>query len=465
MQLKNFEENKMHLKRKLWGFLVLIFFLCSLNFSNAIVFEDYNVVCEIDQNDKIHETIILKIYNDDSEEIKNITYIVPQEISNLVLESDRGVKSYSSIFNDGSTEITIILEKPIKKGERGGIKIEFDSDIVWNKLGKKLLSISVPVVPSNFSMSIKLPPGAAVVSPAEGLLSITPQDYVIDTDGKRIFIKWERELKGTEKYFTTTVTYVVLTPENQNTLYFVIGGLVLFSGFLIIRHIRNNRRNKKEIYELNSQIELLHKELELLNVNLANKEKEIRRLEEIHELIVEESEDLKKKIDNYESKIEKLNSEIENLRISYEKEKEKNKELIDKLKNEIKEKEEKIKELINCKNLIEEYQKEIAALSEKLKEKEEQIKILKKKIEDYERNKSETLMNILTDEEKMIIELIREHGDITQKDLVEITGMTKPKVSRMVSDLEQRGIIRKVKIGRINKIVISDDFKGDCYES
>ncbi|WP_394296279.1 helix-turn-helix transcriptional regulator [Methanothermococcus thermolithotrophicus] len=72
-------------------------------------------------------------------------------------------------------------------------------------------------------------------------------------------------------------------------------------------------------------------------------------------------------------------------------------------------------------------------------------------------------MNILTDEEKMIIGLIKEHGDITQKDLVEITGMTKPKISRMVSDLEQRGIIRKVKIGRINKIVISDDFKGDCY--
>ncbi|MDK2987756.1 MAG: hypothetical protein PWQ47_894 [Methanothermococcus sp.] len=455
----------MHLKRKLWGFLILIFFLGSLNFSNAIVFEDYNVVCEIDQNNKIHETIILKIYNDDSEEIKDMTYIVPQEISDLVIESDKGVKSYSSVSNDGSTEITIVLEQPIKKGERGVIKIEFNSDIVWDKLGKKLLSMSVPAVPSNFSMSIKLPPGAAVVSPAEGLLSITPQDYVIDTDGKRIFIKWERELDGTEKYFTTTVTYVVLTPEgqNQNILYFIIGGLVLFSGFLIIRHIRNNRRNKKEIYELNSQIELLHKELELLNVNLANKEKEIRRLEEINELIVDESEDLKKKIDNYESKVEKLNSEIEDLRTNCEKEREKNNELTDKLKKEIKEKEEKIKELINCRNLIEEYQKEIKTLSEKLKEKEEQIKILKKKIEDYEKNRSETLMNILTDEEKMIIGLIKEHGDITQKDLVEITGMTKPKISRMVSDLEQRGIIRKVKIGRINKIVISDDFKGDCY--
>jgi uncharacterized membrane protein len=70
------------------------------------------------------------------------------------------------------------------------------------------------------------------------------------------------------------------------------------------------------------------------------------------------------------------------------------------------------------------------------------------------------LMNILTEEEKMVIKLIKEYKEITQKEIVEITGQTKPKVSRIVSDLEGRGIIKKVKIGRINKLTLSDELNG-----
>ena len=39
--------------------------------------------------------------------------------------------------------------------------------------------------------------------------------------------------------------------------------------------------------------------------------------------------------------------------------------------------------------------------------------------------------------------------------------MSKPKVSRIVSDLESRGVIKKVKIGRINKLALTDKFRWD----
>ena len=47
-----------------------------------------------------------------------------------------------------------------------------------------------------------------------------------------------------------------------------------------------------------------------------------------------------------------------------------------------------------------------------------------------------------------------------KKEIVELTGLTKPKVSRIVSDLEGRGIIKKIKIGRINKLTLSDELNG-----
>ena len=187
------------------------------NTANAIKFESYNVTCDIDQNNKVHETIFLNIYNDNSEDIKDITYIIPQNAYNLKVDSDRGIESFSKNPKEGSTEIVIKLKNPIKKGEKGYLKTTFDSDIVWDKGDKKLLSVSVPAVDSNFSMTVILPTGAAVVSPAEGLLSITPQDYIIDTDGKRIFIKWKRKLSENERYFTATVSYTILmsSPQNQ----------------------------------------------------------------------------------------------------------------------------------------------------------------------------------------------------------------------------------------------------------
>ena len=76
------------------------------------------------------------------------------------------------------------------------------------------------------------------------------------------------------------------------------------------------------------------------------------------------------------------------------------------LKEEISKKELEIRELNSYKKLAEDLKKKNEELLESLGEKENYISELFDKIGDYETHKSETLMNILIDEEKELIELI-----------------------------------------------------------
>jgi len=173
--------------------IILLFFFSVINIGGAIKFENYDVIYNIDQNDLVHGTIYLDICNNNSEDISSITYILPQSIHNLKVTSNKNISSVSDYQVDGSTKIIIDLKDPIKTGERCYLNISFDSDMIWDKNGRKMFSTTVPAVNSNFTMTVILPMGAAVVSPAEGLLSITPQDYIINTDGKRIYIEWKRK--------------------------------------------------------------------------------------------------------------------------------------------------------------------------------------------------------------------------------------------------------------------------------
>ncbi|MBR9683912.1 MarR family transcriptional regulator [Candidatus Woesearchaeota archaeon] len=72
------------------------------------------------------------------------------------------------------------------------------------------------------------------------------------------------------------------------------------------------------------------------------------------------------------------------------------------------------------------------------------------KREDYE-----TVMNDLSAEEKQIFEKVLEaQGTIFQSDLVEKTGLTKVKMTRLLDRLEGRGLIERKRRGMTNVVVL-----------
>jgi uncharacterized membrane protein len=62
------------------------------------------------------------------------------------------------------------------------------------------------------------------------------------------------------------------------------------------------------------------------------------------------------------------------------------------------------------------------------------------------------------DEEKVVRAIIEDGSELTQDQLPGITGFSRPKVSRIVSDLEGRGIISKEPEGRTQKLQVKKDF-------
>ncbi len=66
---------------------------------------------------------------------------------------------------------------------------------------------------------------------------------------------------------------------------------------------------------------------------------------------------------------------------------------------------------------------------------------------------------LLTRDEELVVKAILEDGgELTQDQLPEITGFSRPKVSRIVSDLEGRGILSKEPEGRTQKLQVKKDF-------
>ncbi len=61
---------------------------------------------------------------------------------------------------------------------------------------------------------------------------------------------------------------------------------------------------------------------------------------------------------------------------------------------------------------------------------------------------------LITPDEEKIIELLKLHGSVTQKRLVALSGFSKPKVSRILKSLEEKGIITRKKHGKTLKIVL-----------
>ncbi len=67
--------------------------------------------------------------------------------------------------------------------------------------------------------------------------------------------------------------------------------------------------------------------------------------------------------------------------------------------------------------------------------------------------KKKDIISVFTEEEKVIIEKIKEAGGrLKQEELPSITKMSRPKVSRLVSSLEERGVILKEREGKSYKL-------------
>ncbi|MFH1127496.1 MAG: MarR family transcriptional regulator [archaeon] len=69
-----------------------------------------------------------------------------------------------------------------------------------------------------------------------------------------------------------------------------------------------------------------------------------------------------------------------------------------------------------------------------------------------------TVFSVLKDDERKVIDVILEKGDkCKQRDIVRATDYSKAKVSRIMSELEARGILSRVRVGRTNRVILSDN--------
>ena len=426
-------------------FLVfLFFFFLFANVSLAYTIEKVHIECIVSPDDTINETISMVIYNNENKNLSSITYTIPQNVKNLTINSSVNIKGYSALYNDGITEITVEFGKPIPPNEYVNVTFKcLVTDAIWTKNDVKQLIMNFPISAKNATIKVVLPPGAVISSP-QGNLLVTPPGYKITTDGKHQIIIWDLSLNK-EITFTITVKYTFVSyfPQNiieqpnignnNNLKYYLIVaifGVVLFGGLFV--------REKITKKKLITGIDSIKDELNNLKIKLKEREEEIEKLTT--------------KIKDLEKELNKANKNLLN-----------KDEIIGVLNERISEYESKILKLLDENSSYKEKIESLNKYIEKLKKENDELKDKVKELNDiakrYMEEKRGVLWSFLTEDEKIIIDLIKKHGHITQKEIVEITGMSKPKVSRIISELEDRKIIMKEKIGRINKLTLTEESK------
>ena len=68
------------------------------------------------------------------------------------------------------------------------------------------------------------------------------------------------------------------------------------------------------------------------------------------------------------------------------------------------------------------------------------------------------------DDAKILKKLIEHKGELAQSKLTKLLGLSKVKLSRIISRMEAKGVIRKEKCGMTNKIIINKDL-ADLFEN
>ncbi len=94
------------------------------------------------------------------------------------------------------------------------------------------------------------------------------------------------------------------------------------------------------------------------------------------------------------------------------------------------------------KKIVEEYQDKITKRLEDIKKTE------------IKEDKFEVFLSALDEDEKKAVRAIREQDGITQATLRIRTGLSKTKLSFILSDLEKKGILTKVAKGRTNQVFL-----------
>jgi hypothetical protein len=77
----------------------------------------------------------------------------------------------------------------------------------------------------------------------------------------------------------------------------------------------------------------------------------------------------------------------------------------------------------------------------------------------------EAVLTALEGDEKKLVKEIADHdGEMLQNELVLSLNFSKAKVSRMVTDLEKRGLVVKKQYGLTNKVALADKLRGEKDE-
>lgn len=72
------------------------------------------------------------------------------------------------------------------------------------------------------------------------------------------------------------------------------------------------------------------------------------------------------------------------------------------------------------------------------------------------------VFSVLKDDERKVVDFVLEKGEkCKQRDIVRATDFSKAKVSRIMLELEERGILSRVRVGRTNRVILNADVKRD----
>lgn len=78
----------------------------------------------------------------------------------------------------------------------------------------------------------------------------------------------------------------------------------------------------------------------------------------------------------------------------------------------------------------------------------------------YRKTNKGTVLSVLKDDEKKVFDIVLESKEkCKQNIIVQGTNFSKAKVSRILSDLETRGLIEKIRVGRTNRVIVSSGKK------
>ncbi len=72
------------------------------------------------------------------------------------------------------------------------------------------------------------------------------------------------------------------------------------------------------------------------------------------------------------------------------------------------------------------------------------------------------LMDFFTMDERKLIEIVMERGEVSQEELPELTGFSKPKISRLLKDLVDRKVVERKKYGKTYLVTLTERFKSQA---